>query len=280
MTCSQRDVNVLNNVHAFVTKIAACGGYEPWKMSAVKMTLISVRTAESFRRAFGKGGAHGKGNMFPLMSFPRQMISPSVLIPVFLRCHKMFGAVTGSSASVHRTHSQQRVDVGGLSSQSDDAAGLTWSFVHDVKPSTIRMPWENDLFHPIFGAESMKPVSLGMPLDWGIDPNLVEQEVHTDSVLAPPPFEHWVVAKCIKNLKDETFQQSRDRTMKYALSKLDFLLRLKPRASRVGSQIIADPQDTDQILLAVIGAKSPNTVVKRANAMLSFFPMVFLEPVR
>ena len=52
--------------------------------------------------------------------------------------------------------------------------------------------------------------------------------------------------------------------------KWNFFLSLDTNASTVGRQIASDPHDADNIVTAVLGTKSPNTSLKRINALLSF----------
>ena len=76
----------------------------------------------------------------------------------------------------------------------------------------------------------------------------------------------------IRHTTDATYIQQRDKTLQCALQKWRFLIMLDPQASDVGSQLVGkDEQETELVLTSVMGVKSPNTVLKRANALLLYY---------
>ena len=71
---------------------------------------------------------------------------------------------------------------------------------------------------------------------------------------------------------DETYLQKKTRTMNNALVKWKFLVMLDPACSEVGRQLqTADDTQIELVLTSVMGVKSPNTVLKRASAMLMYY---------
>jgi hypothetical protein len=93
-------------------------------------------------------------------------------------------------------------------------------------------------------------------------------------VAAPviPSESHWKCAQYVQHKTDETFIQQREKTMHGALAKWRFLVCLHPDSSDVGSQISdADETQVDAVLVSVMGVKSPNTVLKRANALMMYY---------
>ncbi len=59
--------------------------------------------------------------------------------------------------------------------------------------------------------------------------------------------------------------------MKRAVGKLAFFLLLDLESSGVGRQISSCRHETNEIIRAVVGVKSPNTIMKRMNALLSYY---------
>ena len=60
--------------------------------------------------------------------------------------------------------------------------------------------------------------------------------------------------------------------MEGALQKWKFLLLLDPSFSEVGRQLELEDEDTQNLVLcSVMGVKSPNTVMKRANAIMMYY---------
>ena len=60
--------------------------------------------------------------------------------------------------------------------------------------------------------------------------------------------------------------------MKGALSKWKFIVMLDVARSEVGWQSIdADADTVETVLISFMGVKSPNTVLKRANAVMLYY---------
>ena len=68
---------------------------------------------------------------------------------------------------------------------------------------------------------------------------------------------------------DETYLQQRTKTLNNALSKWRFLVLVDVTASEVGRQLDdASEEHVDLVLNSAMGVKSPNTIMKRAKAMM------------
>lgn len=121
----------------------------------------------------------------------------------------------------------------------------------------------------IFG-DPLPAVQLGMPLNWG-STALPRQDVLTSDDVRPqvPKSCNWTCAKHIKYASDANFLAQRSKTMNAALSKWRFILCLDLAQSDVGLQLAGD--DDALVLESVIGVKSPNTVLKRANSILMYY---------
>ena len=166
----------------------------------------------------------------------------------------------------------ETADVGGNSSFVDDNAAVSDLFIRGARHAGITMPWETPLMRGIFG-ELGPSVSLNMPLDWGTS-ELPLSDLGASNVTEPliPSQCRWSCAQYVLHKSDETYLQQKDRTMKGALAKWKFLVLTDCRFSEVGRQLIdADDEQVALVLTSVMGVKSPNTVLKRAGAMLMYF---------
>ncbi|CAL1131406.1 unnamed protein product [Cladocopium goreaui] len=126
---------------------------------------------------------------------------------------------------------------------------------------------------------------LSMPLDWG-DSTVPVVDSTGSGIEQPaiPSVSCQQSFQFIRHTTDATYIQQRDKTLQCALQKWRFLVMLDPQASDVGRQLVGkDEQETELVLTSVMGVKSPNTVLKRANALLlyyrwnsvnGYFPMV------
>ena len=160
-----------------------------------------------------------------------------------------------------------------VSSSSDYAAALINSFVDRMTPSTIVMPWENDFMAPIFGSQ-FASAKLSMPAQWSdtfADPLKHAMPEAVPQTVRPVDFS---IMKCVRNLADMDFIQSRDKQMKQALIKMKCVLEINWESSGVGRQCIDSTgtprDDMEETLVSIIGTKSPSTVIKRCNAVLAY----------
>ena len=161
-----------------------------------------------------------------------------------------------------------RFDVGGLSSFQDDNAAVLHVHMSGLSRTGVVLPWETPLMTQIFG-DPLPNQSLSMPLNWGHIPEPFAATIDGPEI---PSATKWTCSKYVKHVSDETYLQVRDRTMKGALAKWKFLVMLDLECSSVGRQLLdADADTVNDVLISVMGVKSPNTVLKRANAMMLFY---------
>ena len=148
---------------------------------------------------------------------------------------------------------------------------MTNAFLTGMKPSSIVLPWENDWLRPIFGEVNPSP-SLSMQAEW----NAASCNPTTDVIpgVAPlPTFEPvFTLSKCIKNKADLTFLEQRSVQSNRAIAKMRCFLELSLEDSGVGRQLANEDTEEkqNQILAAVLGTRSPATIVKRMNALLHY----------
>lgn len=70
---------------------------------------------------------------------------------------------------------------------------------------------------------------------------------------------------------DATYLQQRDQTLRNALMKWKFLVLLDAKCSEVGRQLdLSDGSQMELVLGSAMGVKSPNTFLKRANALMLY----------
>ena len=164
------------------------------------------------------------------------------------------------------------IDQGGLSSKQDDNAAITDTFIRGAKFSAITMPWETPLMSQIFG-DLHPTMRLSMPLDWGNRGlPVLESATAGPSQPAVPSDSRWQALSYVRHKTDETYLQQRTKTLNNALSKWRFLVLVDVTASEVGRQLDdASEEHVDLVLNSAMGVKSPNTIMKRANAMMLYY---------
>ena len=159
----------------------------------------------------------------------------------------------------------------GPSSNLDNVTSVTNAFLTGMKPSSIVLPWEQDWLRPIFGEVNPAP-SLAMPAEWNAALCNPTKDV-IPGVNPLPTFEPvFKMSRCIKNKADLTFLDQRSLQSKKATAKILCFLELSLEDSGVGRQLAHEDTDEgkSQVLDAVLGTKSPATVVKRMNALLHY----------
>ena len=164
------------------------------------------------------------------------------------------------------------VDVGGVSTKQDDNAAISDTFIRAAKFTGIVMPWETPLMSQVFG--NIHPhANLSMPLDWGnMGMPVSESAAAGPSQPAVPSDKRWKALGYVRHKTDETYMQQRAKTLDNALSKWRFIVLLDVTTSEVGRQLVGLAEDqVDLVLNSVMGVKSPNTIMKRANAMMLFY---------
>lgn len=177
---------------------------------------------------------------------------------------------SGYSPSIASPLDEPRVDHGGRSSALDDSAHISHLYANRLRNSGIVMPWETPLMQQIFGELEPMP-QLGMPIDWG-DTRLFPsvESIDGPAGVSEPMVCQWQCGKLVEHRVDESYLEQRDRTLRSAIKKWQFLVMLDPKASEVGRQLLEGEESTT-IIKSVIGVKSPNTAVKRANALMMFY---------
>ena len=148
----------------------------------------------------------------------------------------------------------------------------------------VTLPWETGIFREIFSDEPFAdqlvpkmPISNLCNVSLGDDPQQVAATVASVAVLDSEDF---IFAKCISSGDDAHYHEMRQQLRDAAIGKLLIVLRHCLLASKTGRHIIGLGTDAQQkagaydIVDSVIGVRSPNTVVKRANSLLSFLRWV------
>ena len=81
------------------------------------------------------------------------------------------------------------------------------------------------------------------------------------------------IAKCIKNRVDRSFIDEREVQTGKAIAKLNCFLDINLECSGFGRQLEKEVSEEGRrdVLLAILGTRSPSTVVKRINALLHFY---------
>ena len=159
-------------------------------------------------------------------------------------------------------------DLGKTCSKSTAEVMTTNAFVRNVSWSSLVLPWENDFMSQIFSDSSTPDPKLSLPNQWNetvVTASTSKPEVSVPSV----PFAS-VYAKHVRQIKEETFWEQRDKNSKHAIAKWILFLKSDLTASQVGRQIEHDVDSAEDIVLAVLGVKSPSTALKRANSVLSY----------
>lgn len=141
-----------------------------------------------------------------------------------------------------------------------------------MKPTDVVLPWEQPWLNQIFGDAPPKP-SLAMPASWNMNLTNPVRDVFPGVAPHVETQEPFSVAKCVKNRVDRTYVEERAVQSDKAIIKMKGFLMIAPESSAVGRQLIAEPTDDLQaeVLLAVLGTRSPSTAVKRINSLLHFY---------
>ena len=163
-------------------------------------------------------------------------------------------------------------EVESRATEMDHTLAVNNAFLTGMKPSTITMPWEQPWLAPIFGDPYAAP-SLAMPPNWNVQ--FVDPTVDVLPGIAPavPVPVTFTVSKFIKNKVDRSFIEERSFQTGKAVAKLMCFLELGLQHSGVGRQLDAETTEEGQkdVLLAILGTRSPGTVIKRVNSLLHFY---------
>ena len=150
----------------------------------------------------------------------------------------------------------------------------------NVDATNIKLPWEEGIFKEIFADDPMPEASVPkMPISDFCSFEL-DQPPHsvasTMATLASPASTMPVFESCVSSGDDLHFHSKRQQLRDTAIGKFLVLLRYNLEYSITGKQIHDECQSgchqqrAYEIVDAVLGVKSPATLIKRANALLAF----------
>ena len=124
--------------------------------------------------------------------------------------------------------------------------------------SGLQFAWETPFARTIFeDSPNQDSVKLTMPMNWGRINPVCSDADNLKDVPGHPSLCSWTISQSLKHLKEQTFFEQRDKTFQKASTKLQFFLSIDPDASTVGRQIMAEPDDADLIMQAVMGPNHP-----------------------
>ena len=144
----------------------------------------------------------------------------------------------------------------------------------------IKMPWEEGIYKEIFSSEPLPQfpvpqmeISGFCSLELGMEPQTVVSRVAevASSTDANPVFK-----PCVSCTDGEFYDERRSNLREAAIGKFLIVLRHCLLGSATGRHIIALGNEEQQsmgardIVDAVLGVKSPSTLIKRANSLLSY----------
>lgn len=157
-------------------------------------------------------------------------------------------------------------------SSSDHTTSVMSSFLTGMKPTDAVLPWEQPWLRQIFGDSMPKP-PLSMPASWNMNLTNPVRDVLPGVAPNVEMKEPFSIAKCVKNRIDRTYVEERAIQSDKAIVKMKGFLMISPESSAVGRQLSAEPTGDLQaeVLMAILGTRSPSTVVKRINSLLHFY---------
>ena len=187
------------------------------------------------------------------------------------------GSQFGSGLGLHQRDVKSKEPVISLSVHD---ATFSRNLFSNFDATGIKLPWETGIFRELLGDEPLsEPLVPKMPIeslcsfDIGDTPQHVSESVARVAVPfgSTPVFE-----SCISTGDDLNYFAKRQQLRDVAIGKFLVILRQWPNASKTG-RLVANLDMTGQqqdevreILDAVLGVKSPATLIKRANALLAF----------
>ena len=191
-------------------------------------------------------------------------------------------AVKGASASTSSERWDEKRSPVVPASQQD--ALFARCLLSNCDFSGIKMPWEVGIFKDIFEdgppfqqlVPSME-ISSDCSFPFGVEPQLVAEKV---ADVAKTTSSCPVFSTCVSSADGELYEERRANLREAAIGKLLIVLRHCLLASVTGRHIIAlgsvelQAAGARDIVDAVVGVRSPATLVKRANSLLSFLRWV------
>ena len=188
------------------------------------------------------------------------------------------------SSSIDVSVQDTRCDAGcNLLSVGEHNAWFAHSLLTNVDLVSTKLPWEQGIFAELLGdsdglPETVPKIEISTPAqhnDLSLALEVCRMEV---SEAAQPHLtggDGAIYPSFVKSLSDKDYVTKHSSLMDAAIKKLLIVLRHCMLASVAGRQILASKGgDTEEeavkILTAIVGVKSPATVVKRANSLLSY----------
>ena len=112
-----------------------------------------------------------------------------------------------------------------------------------------------------------------MPHDWDVSFFDPSTDVLPGNVPDPPSVPVFSLAKCIKNKADRSFLDERAAQTARAIAKLRRFIELAGDCSSLTKQVLDEGTEDgqEQVLLSIIGTRSPGTVVKGTNALFHYY---------
>lgn len=153
--------------------------------------------------------------------------------------------------------------------QSEQA--VAHMFLSSVRVTELKMPWEVGPFKGLFSSDDDSlDVSWSVPNSCPVIPSQSANVATSSSVTFPEVPTKALFTKAVKAMADHTFVVSRDKMRRSAVAKWIVVLGSDLQYSQLGSYGVDISEDYEGVIDAVLGTKSPNTVLGRANAFLSF----------
>ena len=169
-------------------------------------------------------------------------------------------------------------------SEKTHNALFSHSLLTNFEASSIKMPWEVGIYKDFFSEEpSSECLIPKMPIGDLIDLPLQSEPQEVAEVVADVvtvDLSQPVFASLIACVDDEHFLEKRQSQRDASIGKLLIVLRHCLLASQTGRYIIdlgteaAQIAGAPDIVSAVVGVRSPSTLLKRANSLLSFLRWV------
>ena len=174
---------------------------------------------------------------------------------------------------------QQKENQPTVSATTHDAL-FSRALLTNCNPTDIVLPWETGIFRDIFSDDPFHaPLVPAMPIsslcEFGLEP---EPQSVAETVAKTAQFSdsYPIFSRCIGSADDGPFVEMQEKLHLTAVNKILVVLRHDLDGSVTGRHILALGDELQQssgalaIVEAVVGTRAPTTLVKRANALLSF----------
>ena len=159
---------------------------------------------------------------------------------------------------------------GPTASFRDIEPAVTSAFASSVNWFPVKFPWETGVMAKILSDDPELQSNFSMHPSWNSSSVISPPLPATGSGEVPVSASLTIFAKHIKLTRNDSHWTQRERTLKSAVDKWSMILHSNLEGSAVGRQILSDPFEAHQIIVAVLGTKSPNTALKRVNSVMSF----------